>query len=65
VESLAAALFAAVTDPDLASKGGAARRLAFAGFGMARVQAEYERLFSRLIGSPGAPPRTRNNDERG
>jgi glycosyltransferase involved in cell wall biosynthesis len=54
-ESLASAILAAVNEPDLASKGRAARRLAFANFGIARVQVEYERLFSRLISRPVAP----------
>jgi glycosyltransferase involved in cell wall biosynthesis len=53
-ESLASAILAAVNEPDLASMGRAARRLAFAHFGIARVQAEYERLFSSLIGRPVA-----------
>lgn len=54
-ESLASAILAAVNEPDLASMGRAARRLAFANFGIARVQVEHERLFSRLIGRPVAP----------
>jgi glycosyltransferase involved in cell wall biosynthesis len=51
-QSLASAILAAVHEPDLASMGRAARRLAFAHFGMARVQAEYERLFSSVMGVP-------------
>jgi glycosyltransferase involved in cell wall biosynthesis len=53
-ESLASAILAAVNEPDLAAMGRAARRLAFANFGIARVQVEYERLFSGLIRRRGA-----------
>jgi glycosyltransferase involved in cell wall biosynthesis len=62
-ESLASAILAAANEPKLAAMGRAARGVVFAHFGIARVQVDYERLFSRLI-DPDRRDQIADRDER-